>query len=291
LAKAMDVAYKENLYIIESFAPLIKALKLMGERGGIYRLSVVDDQKRAKGVISSLRILEYIAGHKGKILKKKAGGLEALLQEPVLLFMEEYLHKLPYSFAFECIVQYMVENKVGHVILVDEKDCIKGVITERPAIERIPPRHYGINLSAIMTRKVHTIKPESSIFEALNLMAAHHVRRLPLLSEGEVVGVLSASDLFRYLVKTEGPEEALKEKENLENRLSEEVVTLSLPKPVLIGEHEDVGELLKRVQERWIPYHPVVSEEGKLAGVVSERDLITRFSRVLGMERFLKLIA
>ncbi len=54
-----------------------------------------------------------------------------------------------------------------------------------------------ILIDAIMTRKVVACSPEDRIQAAEHVMARHQVRRLPVLDEGHLVGLLSLNDIVR----------------------------------------------------------------------------------------------
>ena len=50
----------------------------------------------------------------------------------------------------------------------------------------------------IMTKKVITIQADKSLEEAADLMTENDIRRLPVVHEGALVGIVSASDLIVY---------------------------------------------------------------------------------------------
>jgi CBS domain-containing protein len=65
--------------------------------------------------------------------------------------------------------------------------------------------HYlvgRITLSEIMTRNPITVTPATTIQEAARLMLQHKVAGLPVVSGGQVVGIITESDIFRLVVKT-----------------------------------------------------------------------------------------
>ena len=65
--------------------------------------------------------------------------------------------------------------------------------------------HYlvgRITLSEIMTRNPITVTPTTTIHDAARLMLQHKVAGLPVVAEGQVVGIITESDIFRLVVKT-----------------------------------------------------------------------------------------
>ncbi|MBZ0301018.1 MAG: CBS domain-containing protein [Anaerolineae bacterium] len=60
-----------------------------------------------------------------------------------------------------------------------------------------------LTVEKVMSRKVLTVKPESSIIDAAQVMLEHKVSGLPVLdATGKLVGILTESDIFRMLVKS-----------------------------------------------------------------------------------------
>ena len=56
-------------------------------------------------------------------------------------------------------------------------------------------------VSRSMTRKVITVNPETTIFEAQELMAKHNIRHLPVVEDGELIGVISIGDVVKDLIE------------------------------------------------------------------------------------------
>jgi CBS domain-containing protein len=88
----------------------------------------------------------------------------------------------------------------GALPVVAADGSVVGMITDRDACMAAFTR--GLPLSAMtvesaMSRTVHACGPDDSLGHAVRLMAEHQVRRLPVLEEGRLVGVLSLADLAR----------------------------------------------------------------------------------------------
>src|SRR5699024_2579927 len=52
-------------------------------------------------------------------------------------------------------------------------------------------------VSSIMTKKLITITPKDSLYDAERLFNRHHIRHIPVVGNGQLVGMLSHSDLLR----------------------------------------------------------------------------------------------
>ncbi len=96
----------------------------------------------------------------------------------------------------------MGELDVG-ALPVGTADDLQGVVTDRDLLYRVvaegrdPRRTRVIDVA---TRLVFTCRPDDPVTAALDLMAAHSVRRLPVLDAERVVGWVTLQDLARRLL-------------------------------------------------------------------------------------------
>jgi len=92
----------------------------------------------------------------------------------------------------------MWEHDCGSVPVVAQDDHVVGMITDRDlcmaAYTKGLPLH-GIRVSDAMSREVVACAPEDSLAEATEAMCSHQVRRLPVVEDGRIVGILSLKDL------------------------------------------------------------------------------------------------
>ena len=106
----------------------------------------------------------------------------------------------------------MVEHRISGLPVIDRQDRLIGIITEDDFLsaER-KPRLVGLlaegaakvaselnarRVEEIMTRDPVAVGADVPIEEAVELMTRHKVRRLPVVTEGKVVGILSRSNLM-----------------------------------------------------------------------------------------------
>lgn len=94
----------------------------------------------------------------------------------------------------------MIKKRVGSLIIL-EKDNLKGILTEKDivwaAVKKGKSHLRDIHVKDLMKRKVVTIKPSVDIVEALAKMRKKKVRRLPVLENKKVIGMLTMNDILR----------------------------------------------------------------------------------------------
>jgi len=95
----------------------------------------------------------------------------------------------------------MVKKRVGSLIVMDKQKKLHGILTEKDIVWAVVKKSKedlsGISAEDLMKRKVVTIKPGADISEALQKMKKSKVRRLPVLENGQVIGMLTINDILK----------------------------------------------------------------------------------------------
>lgn len=90
----------------------------------------------------------------------------------------------------------MKEHDIGFVPIVEGRKLV-GVVTDRDLVVRgYAEKHSGSTaVSEVMTTHIETIPSSTTVDEAASLMARSQIRRLPVVDNGELRGVISLGDL------------------------------------------------------------------------------------------------
>ena len=91
----------------------------------------------------------------------------------------------------------MRSHDVG-VIPISEEGKLIGLVTDRDLVVRVLAQRkhpMEVPLRDIMTTSAVTVTPDMELTDARDLMAQHHVRRLPVMKGEELVGILSLGDV------------------------------------------------------------------------------------------------
>ncbi|ASS74540.1 CBS domain-containing protein [Tumebacillus algifaecis] len=92
----------------------------------------------------------------------------------------------------------MCDLNVGVIPIAEEGDKLRGLITDRDIVVRAVAKGVDIKSAKIndyMSPKLVSINPSETAQEAAKLMAEHQIRRLPVVKEGHMVGIVSIGDL------------------------------------------------------------------------------------------------
>lgn len=90
----------------------------------------------------------------------------------------------------------MKQNDIGFIPVVEGRKLI-GVVTDRDLVIRgYAEKHSGSTaVEEVISKDVTTVEPGTSVDEAAKLMARQKIRRLPVVSNGELVGVVAIADM------------------------------------------------------------------------------------------------
>ncbi len=91
----------------------------------------------------------------------------------------------------------MATANVGSLIVVSKKKPI-GILTERDLVRKIVAQAAdpkSVKVSEIMSTPIVTISPDASLREAAGLMLKSGLKRLPVISDGKLVGIITDTDL------------------------------------------------------------------------------------------------
>jgi CBS domain-containing protein len=94
----------------------------------------------------------------------------------------------------------MAEHNIGALIVRDADGEIVGIVSERDIVRALPqrgPEVLNAEVSEIMTSPLVTATPHTDVVDAMRSMTDKRVRHLPVLDDGELVGIVSIGDIVK----------------------------------------------------------------------------------------------
>ena len=120
--------------------------------------------------------------------------------------------------------QQMRQHGIGALVVKSDED-IKGIISDRDivyAVSRRGEAAISLAVSDVMSHAVVTVAPGDSLKRAMGLMVRHRVRDLPVMADGELVGIVNMGDVAKY---------RLEDLETESNVLRDAYIALAVAKP------------------------------------------------------------
>jgi CBS domain-containing protein len=106
--------------------------------------------------------------------------------------------------------ELMSSKRVSCLVIMDREVPI-GIVTERDIVRRVVAKKMPLDtmISEIMSKSLITVDPDASLKEAARLMSNNKIRRLPVVKQNRLVGIVVAADFVRNLGKKTVSEEIL----------------------------------------------------------------------------------
>lgn len=101
----------------------------------------------------------------------------------------------------QSVAEEMAKQKISSVIVTDENKNPLGIVTERDMVRKVVAecREHGFTkkIHEIMTPAPVCLTPDSTLFDALSIIAKHQIKHLPVVNEGAVVGIVTLRQLMK----------------------------------------------------------------------------------------------
>jgi len=241
---------------------------------GFRRLPVTDPgTRKLRGILTSGDIINLMGGgDKAQLVQVRHGGnLIAALNESVRTIMTQQLETLGHDARIRDAVEVIVKKKIGGLPIVDREGILAGIVTERDVLGVLGAEHSRLRVEDVMTSGLRVTTPDSPIAEATREMTKHRFRRLPVVSDDVLYGIVTATDIMRYL----GSREVFSRLTtgNLAEVAGLPVRTLVAGELRTTTPEKTVSEAAREMLSRNIGALPVI-ENSRLVGMITEFDLV-----------------
>ena len=262
---------KSPVVMVALTTPIYDAIQLMAKKG-FRRLPIANAGTRhLEGIVTAMDIVDYLGGgSKFEMVRRRFGGnFFKAINEPIRLVMTQDVVSVRTSAKISEAIGRMKESNLGGLPVVNDEGSVKAIITERDVVNLFADRTSGVKVAELMSEKVITALPKTTIFEAERTMATQGFRRLPIVSDGRVVGIITAMDIVRFFGC--GEAFAYLRSGTIIQVLNNPALEIASKTVVTVEPDLDVGQAAKVMREKNIGAMPVV-QNGKLVGIITERD-------------------
>ncbi len=97
-------------------------------------------------------------------------------------------------------VSLLLDNKISGLPVIDDEGQLVGVISEVVIIDLV--YSADIDTSTVrdnMTLDTRSLEEDASLDDAADLFCTHNIRRIPIVRDGRLVGIVSRRDLIRFV--------------------------------------------------------------------------------------------
>lgn len=124
-------------------------------------------------------------------------------------------------------VSRMVKMNIGAILII-KGGSIKGIMSERDYLRFITEQGRTARdtpVSELMTRKIIYVTPDTALNEVMRIMTTERIRHIPVLSDGELLGIVSIGDVVKQI----------SEEQEVHIRTLEEYINDPYPGPAASG--------------------------------------------------------
>lgn len=100
-------------------------------------------------------------------------------------------------------LEIMVEKNVSSLLVV-ENEKLSGIFTERDYARKVVLKGKSskeTRIGDIMTEELITVSPASTVDDCMRLMTGKSIRHLPVLADGNLVGIVSIGDVVKNVIE------------------------------------------------------------------------------------------
>ncbi|MFZ1127120.1 CBS domain-containing protein [Methanoregula sp.] len=256
---------------------VISAVATMTECG-FRRLPVTDaGTKKLRGIVTSGDVINLMGGgDKYQLVRvRHNGNLPAAVNESVRTIMTAQPETLPHDAHIVDALEIIVKKKIGGLPIIDNDGVLAGILTERDVLRMLAAEHSPLFVEDVMSSSLRVTAPDNPIGTVTKDMTKFRFRRLPVVSDDVLFGIITATDIMRYL----GSREVF-------SRLTTGNIAevMNLPVRALMAGNlftttpgTAVNVAAREMLSKNIGALPVI-ENSRLVGLVTEFDLVRAFS-------------
>jgi CBS domain-containing protein len=100
-------------------------------------------------------------------------------------------------------LKLMAKENIGAVMVL-QGDNLVGILSERDYARKVVlegKTSSSTKVSEIMTTKVVTVEESQKVDDCMNIMTENHIRHLPVISGGKVLGLISIGDVLKQVMQ------------------------------------------------------------------------------------------
>jgi CBS domain-containing protein len=245
---------------------------------GVRRLPIVDPgTHRLKGILTARDVVDFLGGGEkfNLINVKHEGNFLAAINESVSRIMKNEVRTLSSSSSIQDAIKIIIEDRIGGIPIVDEDNVLTGIVTERDVLKVLCNTHSNLRVQDVMTRSLLVQEPDCPLSRVTKVMTSHQFRRLPIVKNDVLFGIITATDIVRYIGS---------------GKVFEQLITghvadvMRLPVRGLISGNlytsapdQKITEAAGQMLGKGVGALPVI-DGSRLAGLVTEFDLVRAFA-------------
>lgn len=256
---------------------ILSAIETMTE-WKVRRLPLIDaGTKHIKGIVTSGDFINFLGGgDKFNLVAIKHGGnFLAAINESISAIMTPQVVTLPSGASLNDALDIIIRQKIGGIPISDPEGALAGIVTERDVLKVLKNERTALSVEEVMTTDLRVTSPESPISAVSQELTKHRFRRLPVVSDDVLFGIITATDIMRFMGS---------------GKVFSQMVTgdvgeiMGLPvRKLLSGDlftttpEKNLHDVARDMLDKKVGALPVI-EDSRLIGLITEYDMVRALS-------------
>lgn len=152
------------------------------------------------------------------------------------------------------VLKILKRTGISGVPVIKNKKLV-GIITRKDLLQKPEETQLGL----LMTSKPFTVSPDADISDAARLLVTQKIRRLPVVENSKLVGLLSVADLVHAIAQM---------------KIKDEIKDVYMSQTFALWEETPLPVVGRVMEISGVDAIPILDAESRLQGIISERDLI-----------------
>lgn len=270
----LEIIAKREIVSVTPATPVEKAIDVMSKH---YRSLLVTIGDELRGVVFATSIVDYLGG--GELFNivanrygyniyraMKEEAIETLMiREPIVAYTDMSIVEA---------LEIMVVNSIGLLPVIRRDGGVYGVITEHDLVKYLYGAFkIGVDVRELMSTPVVTCSANDTLWNAMRTMLKFGFRRLPVVDEeARVVGMVTAMDIVRFFNPARVYPRMISG--DIREVLKTPVTEIAHKNVVAVSLGSDLSLVVREMVDKDVSSVLVVDDDGKLLGIISERDVL-----------------
>jgi CBS domain-containing protein len=271
-----------DVVIVPPTTTIMSAIKTMTYYG-FSRLPIADaGTKRLIGFVTSVDIVDFLGGGlRHNLLREKyKGNIFTAINADITEIMSTALIYTSDKASLNDVLKLMYERNVGGLPIVDADIRIKAIITEEDFVRFCSGVDTGLSVESFMSPNVVTAPAQTTIEKMTRMIIQKGFRRMPVVQDGVLMGMVTASDIMKYLGSGEAFEKVVTG--DIGEVMNQPIKSLIKRSLLATEKRVDLGAAARRMKDSDIGSLPVM-DKGSLVGILTERDYVRALAENRGI--------
>lgn len=102
-------------------------------------------------------------------------------------------------------LEILLENDITGLPVVNDDMTLAGIITEKDILKLLPGlKNDSATVEDYMTKEIVSFDQQEDLIAVCECLIKNHFRRIPITSKGKLTGIISRSDIIKYILEPIG---------------------------------------------------------------------------------------